>query len=150
LNFGSEGLLALRGKPLKRLTLRDLAAFDDVGMEAFRDFTTLRRLYLHELNSITDVGMMNLVYLKELEVLDIWSVPLITDKSIESIAKLPNLKSVAIRSTKITDKSVDLLLTLPKLEDLDLRDNAAITENAKAKLKDSKKFKTLKLDTTQK
>jgi Leucine-rich repeat (LRR) protein len=150
LNFGSQGLLALKGKPLKRLTLRDLTSLDDVGMEAFREFTTLRRLYLHELNSITDVGMMNLVYLKDLELLDIWSVPSITDKSIESIAKLPNLKSISIRSTKITDKSVDLLLTIPKLEELILTDNASITEAAKAKLKDSKKFKSLTLDSAQK
>ncbi|MDR0392158.1 MAG: hypothetical protein LBH59_09645 [Planctomycetaceae bacterium] len=150
LNFGSQGLLALKNKPLKRLTLRDLASLDDVGMEAFRDFTALRRLYLHELNSITDVGMMNLVYLKELEELDIWSVPLITDKAIESIAKLPNLKTLSIRSTKITDKSVDLLLTIPKLEALTLRDNAEITDSAKAKLKESNKFKKLTIDSQQK
>ncbi|MDR1485435.1 MAG: hypothetical protein LBT09_11510 [Planctomycetaceae bacterium] len=148
--FGSQGLLALRGKPLKRITLRDLSSLDDVGMEAFRELTGLRRLYLHELNSVTDVGMMNLVYLKDLELLDIWSVPSITDKSFESIAKLPNLKSLSIRSTKITDKSIDLLLTLPKLEELILKDNAAITENAKTKLKESKKFKNLDFGSPQK
>jgi Leucine-rich repeat (LRR) protein len=148
LNFGSQGLLALKGKPLNRLTLRDLASLDDVGMEAFRELTKMKRLYLHELNSITDVGMMNLVYLKDLELLDIWSLPSITDKSIESIVKLTNLKTVSIRSTKITDKSVDLLLTLPKLESLTLKDNASITEAAKTKLKESKKFKNLVLDST--
>ncbi|MDR2345876.1 MAG: hypothetical protein LBE18_07390, partial [Planctomycetaceae bacterium] len=149
-NFGSQGFSELKGKPLKRLTLRDLPALDDIGMETFRELTTLKRLYLHELNSVSDIGMMNLVYLKELELIDIWSMPLVSDKSIESIAKLPNLKSVTIRSTAITDKSIDLLLTLPKLAELTLKDNAAITETAKKKLKESavksKKFKTLSID----
>jgi hypothetical protein len=149
-NFGSQGLLALKEKPLKRLTLRDLSQLDDSGMEAFRSMKSLKLLYLHELNSVGDAGMANLENLKELDLLDIWSMPLITDKSIESISKLPKLKSVSIRSTGITDKSVDLLLTLPKLENLTLKDNASISESAKTKLKESKKFKTLTLDTTQK
>jgi Leucine-rich repeat (LRR) protein len=146
LNFGSQGLLALKGKALTRLTLRDLPSLDDTGMEAFRELTALKRLYLHELNSVTDVGMMNLVYLKNLETLDIWSMSEITDKSIESIAKLQNLKNISIRSTKITDKSIDLLLSLPKLQELTLKDNASITKEAKTKLKEAKKIKTLILN----
>jgi Leucine-rich repeat (LRR) protein len=149
-NFGSQGLLALKEKPLKRLTLRDLAQLDDSGMEAFRSMKTLKRLYLHELNSVSDTGMSNLESLQELETLDIWSMPMISDKSIELISKLPKLKSLSIRSTGITDKSVDLILKLPKLEELILKDNAAISETAKAKLKESKKFKTLTLDSIQK
>jgi hypothetical protein len=142
-NFGSQGLLALKGKQLRRLTLRDLPSLDDTGMEVFRELSTLRRLYLHELSSVSDVGIMNLVYLKELETLDIWNLPSITDKAMESIAKLTNLKTISIRSTQLTDKSVDMLLTLPNLKELTLKDNSLISDSAKTKLRESKKFKTL-------
>ncbi|MGL4594657.1 MAG: leucine-rich repeat domain-containing protein [Thermoguttaceae bacterium] len=140
--FGSNGLLELKGTPLGRLTLRGLPSLDDVGMETFRDLTTLKRLYLHELPSVTDAGMLNLVYLQNLEVLDLWDMP-ITDKTIDMIVKLPSLKELSIRSTNISDAAVPGLLAAPKLEKLTLKDNAAFTESGNQELKNSKKFKTL-------
>ena len=145
--FGSGGMNELKGMKLTRLTLRDLPSVDDTGMEAFRELPTLRRLFLHELNSVSDAGMMNLVYLKDLELLDIWEVP-ITDKSMETISKLANVKTLSIRSTRITDASVDMLLQMPKLESLTITDNGQVTPVGLEKLKKSNKFKKLVTEAT--
>ena len=140
--FGSGGLNALKGMNLSRLTLRDLPSLDDAGMEAFRELPTMRRLYLRELNSVSDTGVMNLVYLKDLDTLDVQEVP-VSDKSVESIAKLENLKTLTLKSTEITDVAVDMLLAMPKLENLTITDNAGVTEQGLQKLTESKKFKKL-------
>ncbi|MDR0703409.1 MAG: hypothetical protein LBF88_00300 [Planctomycetaceae bacterium] len=140
--FGSSGILELKGMKLNRLTLRGLPSINDSGMEVFRELTTLKRLYLNELASVSDAGILNLVYLKDLDTLDLWEIP-ITDQSLETISKLANLKTLSIRSTQITDASVDLLLAIPKLENLTLKDNTNVTQTALNKLRDSKKFKNL-------
>lgn len=139
--FGSTGLLELKGMPLTRLTLRDLPSVDDSGMEVFRELPTLKRLYLNELPSVTDAGLTSLLFLKELEVLDIWEVG-ITDKSLETITKLPNVKDISIRSTNISDAAVDSLLSMPKLESLTLKDNVSLTDVGKRRLQ-SKGYKKL-------
>jgi hypothetical protein len=73
--FGWEGVQALAGMKLTRLTLRDLPMVDDSALVVFTDLPQLRRLYLHELGSISDSGLENLAALKSLELLDIWEVP---------------------------------------------------------------------------
>ncbi|MDR2115243.1 MAG: hypothetical protein LBP87_02565 [Planctomycetaceae bacterium] len=145
--FGSSGILELKGMKLNRLTLRGLPSINDTGMEVFRELTTLKRLYLNELASVSDAGFLNLVYLKDLDTLDIWEIP-ITDQALETISKLTNLKTLSIRSTQITDASVDLLLAMPKLENLTLKDNTNITKTALNKLRGSKKFKNLDFGST--
>ncbi|MDR1964637.1 MAG: hypothetical protein LBQ50_12720 [Planctomycetaceae bacterium] len=140
--FGPSGLLELKGMKLNRLMLRGLPSVNDAGMEVFRELTTLKRLYLSELNSVSDAGILNLVYLKDLDTLDIWEIP-ITDQSLETISKLANLKTLSIRSTQMTDASADLLLAMPKLENLRLEDNSKMTQAALDKLRQSTKFKTL-------
>ncbi len=141
--FGSEGVLALKGLPLNRLTLRGLPSLDDTGMAVFRELPQLKRLYLQEL-PVSDAGIMNLVGLKDLEVLDIWMIPLMTDKSMETISKLTNLRELSIRDTELTDAAIDPILSLPKLQRLVIKGNAKITESGKQKLRDAKsKFRTL-------
>ncbi|MDR3199154.1 MAG: hypothetical protein LBU34_14900, partial [Planctomycetaceae bacterium] len=140
--FGSSGILEFKGMKLNRLTLRGLPSINDTGMEVFRELTALKRLYLNELASVSDAGILNLVYLKDLDTLDIWEIP-ITDQALETISKLANLKTLSIRSTQITDASADLLLAMPKLENLTLKDNTNITQAALTKLRESKKFKRI-------
>lgn len=142
--FGSTGLLDLKGMKLERLDLRGLPSVNDTGMEIFRDMTTLKRLCLTELESVTDTGFINLVPLKDLELLLVSDIE-ITDTAVETIAKLPNLKDLTIISTKITDASIEKFLAMPKLQRLTLTDNAAVTDAGKEKLKESKKFQTLNL-----
>jgi len=140
-NFDSSGVLALGGLKLNRLRLRGLP-IDDSAMNAFSELTTLQRLELHELPSVSDTGMANLVHLKNLEILDIWDMP-ITDKTLEIIAKLPALKTLMLRSTSITDTGLELLLTMPGLETLELADNTQITPAMIQKLRDAEKFTVL-------
>jgi hypothetical protein len=142
--FGSEGVLALKGMKLTRLTLRDLPMVDDQAMEVFTDLPELKRLYLHELESLSDMGLENLKSLQSLELLDIWVVPQMTDATVDVIASLRNLKELSIRTTGVTDAAVDKILAMPKLESLTFKDNAAITEEGIKKLS-GKKWK--KLDT---
>lgn len=132
--FGSEGVLALKGMGLTRLTLRDLPNVDDRAMEAFDDLPKLRRLYLHELASVSDSGLKHLAALKSLELLDIWTVPQMTDASVEVIAALPNLKELSLRATGVTDKSVDLLLKMPNLQSLTFKENGSVTDEGLKKL----------------
>ena len=140
-NFDSEGVLALKGLKLNRLTLRGLP-IDDSAMEVFQELPTIKRLYLQELSSITDDGMANVAFLKDLEILDIWEVP-ITDESLETITKLASLKTLMLRATKITDAGVEALLTMPKLESVTLTDNTEVTPAMIQKLRDAKKFTVL-------
>lgn len=133
-NFGSEGVLALKGMPLTRLKLRDLPAVDDRAMPVFEDLPALEKLYLHELSSVSDEGLRSLGNLKSLKVLDIWSVPQMTDASVEVIATLPELKELSIRSTGVSDAAVDTLLAMPKLHTLVLKDNGSLTDEGLKKL----------------
>jgi Leucine-rich repeat (LRR) protein len=145
--FGSEGVLALKGLGLTRLTLRDLPNVDDRGMEVFTELPALRRLYLHELSSVGDDGLTHLGALKTLELLDIWSVPQLTDATLDVIASLPNLRELSIRETGVTDAAVDRLLSMPNLKTLTFRDNGSVTAEAAKKLA-TRKWTKLDLGTS--
>ena len=132
--FGSDGVLALKGMKLSRLTLRDLPAVDDMAMEVFTDLPELKKLYIHENDSISDYGLENLAHLKSLEILDIWAVPQMTDATVDVIATLPNLKELTIRTTDVTDAAIDKLLAMPELQSLTLKDNANVTAEGLDKL----------------
>lgn len=132
--FGTEGVLALKGMNLARLTLRDLPNVDDRALEVLADLPKLRRLYLHEIASIGDNGLKNLASLTSLEVLDIWSVPQMTNATVEVIAKLPNLKELSIRSTGVTDAAVDTLRGMQSLQSLTFKENGEVTADALQKL----------------
>ena len=132
--FGSEGVLALKGMRLSRLTLRDLPNVDDRAMEVFADLPELRRLYLHELPTVGDAGLKHLAALSMLEVLDIWTVPQMTDASVAEIAKLPNLKELSIRATGVTDAAIDSLLSMKSLQSLTFKENGSVTSDGLKKL----------------
>ena len=129
--FGSDGVLALAGLPLTRLTLRDLPDVGDSGLAVLGKLPSLKRLYLHELASVGDAGLRQLAGAKQLEVLDIWSLPKMTDTSIDIIAALPNLKELSIRETGVTEASVKKIATMPKLQSLTFKNNGPLSaENA--------------------
>lgn len=142
--FGSEGVLALKGMKLTRLTLRDLPMVDDQAMEVFTDLPELKRLYLHELSSLSDSGLKNLKSLQSLEVLDIWTIPQMTDATVDVIAALPNLKQLSIRTTGVTDAAISKILSMDNLQTLTFKDNASVTDEGLKKLA-AKKWS--KLDT---
>ena len=132
--FGTEGVLALKGMNLTRLTLRDLPNIDDRAMEVFDDLPKLKRLYLHEIASVSDSGLKHLAAQKSLELLDIWTVPQMTDATVDVIATLPALKELSIRATAITDASLDKLLAMPSLQTLTLKENGSVTADGLKKL----------------
>ncbi len=132
--FGSQGLLALKGKGLTRLTLRDLPNVYDEGLQVLADLPALKRLFLHELPSVTDAGLSHLGKATAIEQLDIWAVPQMTDATIDVIATLPNLKTLSIRGAGITDASIDKILAMKSVQSLTFKDNGSVSEEAKAKL----------------
>ena len=140
--FGSEGVLALKGLNLERLTLRDLPIVDDQALEVLKELPKLRRFYLHEISGISDSGLKNLGSLQALELLDIWSIPQMSDATLDVIATLPNLKELTIRSTAVTDAAIAKLLAMPKLESLTFKENGSVTEAGLKKLS-AKKWKKL-------
>lgn len=145
--FASEGVLALKGLNLQRLTLRDLPAVDDSAMEVLAELPKLKRLYLHELN-LSDSGLSNLKSAKSLELLDIWSVTGLTDATVDVIASLPELKELSLRTTGISDASIEKILSMPKLQTLTLKDNGNVTESGLKKLT-TKKWAKLDLGTAE-
>lgn len=145
--FGTEGVLALKGMNLTRLTLRDLPNIDDRALEVFDDLPKLKRLYLHEITSVGDSGLQHLGNLKSLELLDIWTVPQMTDATLDVIAKLPNLKELTIRTTGVTDAAVDKLLGMQSLQSLTFKENGSVTAEGLKKLA-SKKWSKLDVGAT--
>ena len=142
--FGSQGVLALKGMGLTRLTLRDLPNVYDEALEIFTDMPKLKRLYLHELPSVSDTGLKNIGSLQSLELLDIWAIQQMTDATIDVIATLPKLKELTIRDTGVTDASIDKILAMPSLQSLTFKDNTSVTDEGKKKLA-SKKWAKLDL-----
>ncbi|MFM9964991.1 MAG: hypothetical protein ACKV2Q_27640 [Planctomycetaceae bacterium] len=132
--FGTDGVLALKGMNLTRLTLRDLPSIDDRAMEVFDDLPKLKRLYLHEITSIGDSGLKHLASLKSLELLDLWTVPQMTDATIDVIAALPQLKELSIRATGLTDATIDKLVGMPSLQSLTFKENGSVTPEGLKKL----------------
>lgn len=132
--FGTDGVLALKGMNLTRLTLRDLPNISDRAMEVFDDLPKLKRLYLHEITSVGDAGLQHLEKLKSLELLDIWTVPQMTDATLDVIAKLPSLKELTIRTTGVTDAAIEKLLAMQSLQSLTFKENGSVTPEALKKL----------------
>ena len=136
--FGSDGVLALAGLPLTRLTLRDLPDVGDPALAVLAKLPRLKRLYLHELASVGDDGLRQLSSAQELEVLDIWSLPRMTDASIGVIAGLPNLKELSIRETGVTEAAAAKIAAMPKLQSLTFKNNGPLSAENAAKLKGRK------------
>lgn len=146
--FGSEGVLALAGMPITRLTLRDLPDVGDPGLAVLAQLSQLKRLYLHELASLGDEGLRHLASARELEVLDIWSLPRMTDATVQVIAGLPNLKELSIRETGVTEASAAAIAAMPKLQSLTYKDNGPLSAETRAKLT-GRQWKKLDLGSAQ-
>lgn len=147
--FGSDGVLALAGMPLARMTLRDLPDVGDPGLAVLESLPQLKRLYLHELASLGDEGLRHLASAGELEVLDIWSLPRMTDATVQVIAGLPNLKELSIRETGVTEASAAAIAAMPKLQSLTFKDNGPLSTENRAKLTE-RQWKKIDLGSAQK
>ncbi|MCL2305453.1 MAG: hypothetical protein FWC43_08935 [Planctomycetaceae bacterium] len=146
--FGSQGLLELKGMSLTRLTLRGLPNLGNDGFEVFREMPALKRLYLTELSAISDAAFVPLAELKNLEVLEVEIIE-ITNEALKSIAKLQNLRELKLRTTGITNAGLDEILKLPKLTSLQLLDNAGIDDAAAKEKFAAKKYSVLTIGKTK-
>jgi hypothetical protein len=108
------------------------------------ELPALKRLYIHEIASVSDEGFKNLAAAKSLEVLDLWSLPKMTDQTVDIIATLPNLKELSIRETGVSEASVSKILAMPKLQTLTFKNNGPLSDENAAKLK-AKKWAKLDL-----
>lgn len=142
--FGSEGVLALAGLPLTRLTLRDLPDVGDDALDVLGTLPTLRRLTLHELASVGDRGAAQLAKARQIQSLDIWSLPTLTDASAEVIAALPAIEELSIRETGMTEAAALKFAALPGLQSLTFKNNGPLSAAAVAKLKE-RRWKKLDL-----
>jgi hypothetical protein len=142
--FGTDGVLALRGMPLDRLTLRDLPEVSDDALQVLGSLPKLRRLYLHELTSVGDAGLANLSEAQDLAVLDIWSLPRMSDETADVIGTLPKLKELSIRETGVTPAALEKILAIESLESLVFK-NGDLPADLVAKVKASRRWKKLDL-----
>ena len=142
--FGTDGVLALKGLKLNRLTLRDLPNVGDPALAVLADLPALKRLYIHEIASLSDEGLKNLGQAKSLELLDIWSVPKMSDATIDVVVQLPNLKELSIRETGVSEAALEKILAMPKLQTLTFKNNGTLSAEMTAKVK-AKKWTKLDL-----
>jgi hypothetical protein len=77
-------------------------------------------------------------------VLDLWSLPRVTDATIAVIAGLPALEELSIRGTGVTDAGLAKLAALPGLRSLTFKDNGPISEATRAAVT-ARKWKKLDL-----
>jgi hypothetical protein len=108
------------------------------------ELPALKRLYLHELASVGDAGLAHLKNAKAVEVLDLWSLPRVSDASVDVIAALPGLKELSIRETGITAAGLEKLAALPGLQSLTFKNNGPIPAELRATLT-ARKWKKLDL-----
>jgi len=147
--FGSQGLLELKGMPLTRLTLRGLPNLGNDGFEVFREMPALKRLYLTELDAVSDAAFVPIAELKNLEILEVEVMPGVTNEALKSIAKLQNLRELKLRSVEITNEGLDEILKLPRLTSLQLLDNGRIDDVAAREKFAAKNYKTFNIGKTR-
>ena len=101
-------------------------------------------MYIHEIASLSDEGLKNLGQAKSLELLDIWSVPKMSDATIDVVVQLPNLKELSIRETGVSEAALEKILAMPKLQTLTFKNNGTLSAEMTAKVK-AKKWTKLDL-----
>ncbi|WP_299254289.1 DUF2231 domain-containing protein [uncultured Aquimarina sp.] len=77
----------------------------DKHLEIIGTFTNVRRLGLQE-NNISDKGLSYLTNLKQLESLNLHSNTAITDKSLQKLTKIKNLKRIYLWGTSINENKI--------------------------------------------
>ena len=77
---------------------------------------------------VDDDGIAQLVDLKALRVIELRVAPVISDRAMESLIKLPRLRAVRLVGGNITDRGVATLLKAPKLYELDVRNCRNVTK----------------------
>ncbi len=79
---------------------------------------------------VDDDGIAELVNLKALKIVELRVAPLISDRAMELLVKLPKLRAVRLVGGNITDQGVATLLRAPTLYELDIRNCRKVTKSS--------------------
>ncbi len=94
---------------------------------------------------VNDEGVAQLSGMKSLKVIDLRVSPLITDKAMESLVKIPTLKAVRLIGGNVTDNGVATLLKMPAISELDVRNCRGVTKAGVENIVQNKTIRVLKL-----
>jgi beta-lactamase regulating signal transducer with metallopeptidase domain/thiol-disulfide isomerase/thioredoxin len=163
-------------KSLERLALYHCENITNNGLKALQPLQNLKMLDLNHAKRITDDGIANLRPLKSLEKLDASTTSYpqqTTDKTLEYVSELPNLKALNLVSSSlspmsdagvqylsklqnleelsiggkdITDKGVAVIARLPRLRMLFLFCLSQVTNAGVAELRNAKNLEDLNID----
>jgi Leucine-rich repeat (LRR) protein len=122
------GVAQLAGHPSLESLDVGYSLFTDNGFDPMTQIPNLKRIAAGG-NKLTDVGLNLLRLLPALEALDLagaqrtdsglWAA-IITDKGLETIGQLKNLRELNLRAAKISDAGMGRMSSLAQLEDLNL------------------------------
>ena len=143
--FGTAGVLALAGTKLDRLTLRDLPEVGDGALAVLRDLPRLRRLCRRAPHHPPRRVRGGRAAARGLQVLDIWSLPRMTDATVARIAALPELTELSIRETGVTEAALPMILGIPGLESLTFKNNGSLSAETAARVKAARTWRKLDL-----
>lgn len=106
------------------------AHMDDDVVPLVVGLSRLRKLTLHY-GQATDESFKILATMTSLEEINVGPASLVTDKGLEFIKRLPNLKTLSVYEAPLTDKSLAAVSELPSLERLTLCNSAGIGGKAR-------------------
>ncbi|MDO5580546.1 MAG: hypothetical protein Q4G69_05390 [Planctomycetia bacterium] len=146
--ISDETVKGIASMPFVRLELRDLNLSNE-GILALKGKTTLKAIELAELPGVDAAGLNDLLSsLPALEDLNLFAIPF-DDACAKTVAeKLPNLKSLTLRSVSMSNAGLESILKLSKLEVLDLRENDSFSPVALLNLSKLGSLKRLYLNGT--
>lgn len=115
--FSDEGIVHLQAMPSLRTVRISTEQFGDAGMQALSRVPNLQAISAHWMKEITDRGVDHLTQMKNLKKLDIASAR-ITARSVGTLARIASLEEINFGSKPFTDAQVAPLSALKNLKSL--------------------------------
>jgi Leucine-rich repeat (LRR) protein len=94
---------------------------------------------------VDDEGIAQLADLKSLRIIELPVAPLVSDRSMEVLVKLPQLRAVRLVGGNVTDRGVATLLRAPQLRELDVRNCRNVTNAAIEQIAQKPTLRVLKI-----
>jgi Leucine-rich repeat (LRR) protein len=137
--------------PLQRLQSLNLSECNshelkDAGLRELAAFKQLKILRLAPMPLMTDAGMAHLADLSELELLTITHAE-VSDTGVKQLARLRKLRALHLQGVPMTNAALRDIATLPELRELDIT-VTGITDAGLAELAGAKKLEALDVSFT--
>ncbi|MDZ4837826.1 MAG: protein kinase [Candidatus Melainabacteria bacterium] len=137
--MNADALKAMSGLPLEYLSVAGCRYFDSECMEIIAEqWPGLTHLYIDQ-NKIDRKCLAELLRFHRLEYLDLASVGL-TDKDVDALTKLQNVRCLNLSDNGITDSTVLALRSMKRLKRVTLLKTTHVTKSAVQQLERSGKF----------